>query len=71
MKNATRPLVILLLIIGVFTVRAKADSTPTTFTVTGTYGSGTMSEPLSQAGQDFTMTSQQPCDHGMEFHGRR
>jgi hypothetical protein len=56
MKNATRPLVILLLIVGVFTARAKADSTPTTFTITGTYGSGTTSEPLSQAGQDFTMT---------------
>jgi hypothetical protein len=58
MKKATRPLIILLLIVGAFTARAKADSTPTTFTITGTYGSGTVSAPLSQAGQDFTSTFQ-------------
>jgi hypothetical protein len=56
MKNATRFLAILLLTVGGFTTRAKADSTPTTFTITGTYGLGTPSEPLSKAGQDFTMT---------------
>jgi hypothetical protein len=56
MKNATRFLAILLLALGGFTTRAIADSTPTTFSVTGTYGAGTPSEPLSQAGQDFTMT---------------
>jgi hypothetical protein len=56
MKNATRFLVILLLTVGGLTTRAKADSTPTTFNITGTYSSDTVSEPLSQAGQDFTMS---------------
>jgi hypothetical protein len=55
MKNATRFLVILLILCG-FTIRAKADSTATTFTVNGTYGPDTTSEPLSQAGQDFTIS---------------
>jgi hypothetical protein len=60
MKNATRFLAILLFTVGGFTTRAKADSTPTTFTITGTYGSGTVTEPLSQAGQNFTMTFNVP-----------
>jgi hypothetical protein len=56
MKNATRFLIILLLTLGGLATRAKADSTPTTFSISGTYDSGTPSYPLSQAGQDFTMT---------------
>jgi hypothetical protein len=60
MKNATRFLSILLLSLGAFTTRAMADSTPTTFSVTGTYGAGTPSDPLSQAGQSFTMNFSVP-----------
>jgi hypothetical protein len=59
MKNAARFLVILILLCG-FTTRAKADSTDTTFTVNGTYGPGTISEPLSQAGQNFTISFNVP-----------
>jgi hypothetical protein len=55
MKNTARFLVILLIICGLAT-HAKADSTATTFTINGTYGPGTTSEPLSQAGQDFTIS---------------
>jgi len=56
MKNATRFLVILLLALGGLATRAMADSTSTKFIVTGTYAADTPSEPLSQAGQNFTMT---------------
>src|SRR5271154_535536 len=56
MTNATRFLAILLLTVGGLATRAMADSTPTTYTVTGTYAADTPSEPLTQPGQDFTMT---------------